>query len=289
MRLARSRPPVLQWRSGRGISCVTSGSGSDVDLAKARNARAARALGGRRLQITWAFKGAGLAGHDTLIDAYPDQEFDSPTRSTIPLLEYWRSPEQRVRELTTALGLLVPPRVQLNFEHKVRPPRGRGNSSHTDLMVSSPGLAIAIEAKWTEPRYKTVGDWLDGSTNREEVLQGWCDLLEQRSANPILEGDLHGLPYQMVHRAASACQQRNASSCWLVYLVFETTEKQRSEYLADLAHLRAVLGSRSSLGIALAECSMEQTRFLIELRRRWSAGERHLHAPVLQKLKNGFT
>ena len=239
------------------------------------------------MQIEWAFKGSELAGHDALLDRYPDKEFNSPTRSTIPLLEYWRSPEQRMRELTAALGLPVPPRVQLNFEHTACPPRGRGKASCTDLMAISPELAIAIEAKWAEPRYEVVGDWLRDSTNKAQVLRGWCDLLKQRGANPILEENLRGLPYQMIHRAASACHQRNASSCWLVYLVFETTAKKRSEYLADLVQLRDVLGSRSSLGIALAECSIEQSPFLIELRRRWDEGERHLHVPVLKRLKSG--
>ena len=245
-------------------------------------------MGGRALQTEWAFKGGGLGGHDALLDRYLDEEFNSPTRSTIPLLEYWRSPEQRIRELNSALGLPVPPRVQLNFEHTVCPPRGLGKPSHTDLMaISLPELAIAIEAKWTEPRYQIVGKWLRDSANRKEVLRGWCELLEQRGANPILEGDLRGLPYQMVHRAASACHVKDASSCWLVYLVFEPTARKRSEYLADLTHLRDVLGSRSSLGIALAECSIEQSRSLIELRRRWDNCEHHLHVPVLQRLKRG--
>ena len=61
------------------------------------------------MQIEWAFKGNELAGHDALLDRYPNDEFDSPTRSTIPLLEHWRSPKQRMLELTSALGLPVPP------------------------------------------------------------------------------------------------------------------------------------------------------------------------------------
>ena len=125
------------------------------------------------MQIGWAFKGSGLAGHDDLLDRYPDQEYGSPIRSTIPLLEYWRSPEQRMRELAAPLGLSVPPRVQLNFEHMVYPLRGRGNPSYTDLMVISPQLAIAIEAKWTEPRYEAVGDWLGDSTNRADLRGLW--------------------------------------------------------------------------------------------------------------------
>ena len=157
------------------------------------------------------------------------------------------------------------------------------------MAISLPELAIAIEAKWTEPRYQIVGKWLRDSANRKEVLRGWCELLEQRGANPILEGDLRGLPYQMVHRAASACHVKDASSCWLVYLVFEPTARKRSEYLADLTHLRDVLGSRSSLGIALAECSIEQSRSLIELRRRWDNCEHHLHVPVLQRAEEGWS
>lgn len=241
------------------------------------------------MEMEWEFKGGRLAGYGTLIDCYPDTEFDSPTRSTVALLDYCRSPEQCMRELHTALGLSVPARVLLNFEYTLSPRRGIGKPSQTDLMViSRPELAIAIEAKWTEPRYETVGTWLGDSPNRSEVLRGWCELLEQRGAKKDLEEDLHRLPYQMVHRAASACHVKDVSSCWVVYLVFKPTASKRSEYLADLTCFRDVLGSRSSLGIALAECSIEQSESLIELRRRWDdAGERQLNVPVRQCLKTG--
>lgn len=240
------------------------------------------------MEIGWAYQGTGLPGYDAVIGSYPDKEFDSPTRSTIPLLEYLRSPEQCMRELHTALGLPVPRRVHLNFEHTVSPPRGSGKASQTDLMaISLPECAIAIEAKWKEPRYEIVENWLRDSANRRDVLRGWCKLLEQRGANPDPEGELRGLPYQMVHRAASACHVKDASSCWIVYLVFEPTASKRSEYLADLTCLRDVLGSRSSLGIALAECSIEQSQSLIGFRRRWDTGERQFHVPVRQWMETG--
>ena len=106
---------------------MVSDSGGDANEAKARGGPAALRLGGCALQIAWAFKGSGLAGHDALLDRYSDQEFDSPTRSTIPLLEYWRSPKQPMRELTGVLGLPVPSRVQLNFEHTVCPREAGGS------------------------------------------------------------------------------------------------------------------------------------------------------------------
>ena len=240
------------------------------------------------MEVEWEFKGSGLAGHDALIDCYPDTEFYSPTRSTIALLEYCRLPEQCMRELHTALGLPVPARVRLNFEHTLSRRRGIGNPSQTDLMaISRPELAVAIEAKWKEPRYKNVEKWLRDSANRTEMLRGWCELLEKRGANPDLEAELRGVPYQMVHRAASACHVKDVASCWVVYLVFEPTARKRSEYLADLTCFRDVLGSRSSLGIALAECSIEQSESLIELRKRWDTGARQLHVPVRQRLKTG--
>ena len=239
------------------------------------------------MQIEWAFKGEQLAGHATVLDRFPRKEFDSPTRSTIPLLEFWRSPTQRIEELSTALQLPVPRHVQLHFEYLVRSPRGSGKESHTDLMVLSPEQAIAIEAKWTESRYQVIAKWLTGSSNRRAVLRGWCELLEQHGASPITEGSLSELPYQMVHRAASACHAIKTGRPLLVYLVFHPTAKKRAEYLSDLSRLRDVLGPRSSLVIAFAECSIEQLALLAELRRRWDVGERHLHEPVLQGLKSG--
>ena len=100
------------------------------------------------MRIDWALKGRALTGHEALIDGYPDQQFNSPWRSTIPLVEFWRSPEKRVRELCGALGLVVPTSVGLGFEHTVSPPRGRGKASHTDVMIATSQFAIAIEAKW---------------------------------------------------------------------------------------------------------------------------------------------
>ncbi|MDD9981834.1 MAG: hypothetical protein OXU81_10840 [Gammaproteobacteria bacterium] len=240
------------------------------------------------MQIKWSFKGNGVADHDALFDCYSAKELDSPTRSTIPLLEYWRSPEARLRELTAVLGLPLPTSVELNFEHTVKPRRGRGKASCTDLMVIAAEFVVAIEAKWTEPRYETVEDWLRDSENRAEVLRGWCDLLEQRGTKPIRKGDLRGLPYQMIHRAASACHaQGAATSRWLVYLSFDTTTKERDEYLVDLRRLRDVLGAESTLRIALAECTIEPSERLIQLRRRWTSGERRLHGSVRQEAKSG--
>lgn len=239
------------------------------------------------MRVEWFYKGQGLTGFDALLDGYPAEDFDSPTLSTIPLLAHWRFPRPRIRELANALGMPTPQRVRLDFEHRVNPPRGKGNASQTDLMLISPELSVAIEAKWTESRYETVGSWLSGKKNRQTVLRGWFDLLKRRGAGPILQRDVRDLPYQMVHRAASACHADDTANRWLVYQVFDATTTKRHEYLTDLKCLREALGPESQLGIALAECRIKPSSSLADLRQRLAAREPHLHAPVLQKVRQG--
>ena len=236
--------------------------------------------------IHWAFKGKPQLGFDALLDSYPGREFDSPTRSTLPLLQYWRTPEPRLAELNAVLDLPLSDPILLDFEHKVHPPRGRGKASHTDVMLTSPNLAAAIEAKWTEPRYEVVKTWLGDSPNCNDVLQGWLGLLERFGAGPLRPDHVLELPYQMIHRAASACSVESASNPWLLYLVFDPNPSMRSEYLTDLHGLRDALGPQSSLGIMLIECAIEKTSVHASLQARWNAGERTLNAPVLDALRS---
>lgn len=240
------------------------------------------------MRVNWLFKGRRLTGHEALIGAYPETEFNSPWRSTIPLIEYWRSPKERVLELTRALGLVEVDRTGLDFEHMVSPPRGRGKASHTDVMVTSPSFAMAIEAKWTERKSQVIRDWLDGSTNKAEVLRGWCDLLEQRTNGGIDEDDLAALPYQMIHRAASVCHEaRVGSTAWLTYMVFQADGNSLQDCLADLQRFAQVLGPRSGLGIVLVECGVAVSNTLKGLHAHWENGARELAGPVRAGLSDG--
>jgi hypothetical protein len=62
----------------------------------------------------------------------------------------------------------------MSFEYQVPPNRGRGKASHSDLMIGWDRAAAAIEAKWTEPEYELVSEWLGAkpTRNRKEVLSG---------------------------------------------------------------------------------------------------------------------
>lgn len=105
----------------------------------------------------------------------------SPLRSTVPLVDFWRRPEAVLAQLSGTVGVELSPPIDLCFEYPVPVQRGRGKASFTDLMISASSAAVAIEAKFTEPRGETVRDWLRDppEANRTEVLEGWLDLIRK--------------------------------------------------------------------------------------------------------------
>lgn len=242
------------------------------------------------MEIVWLYARRPVVGYQQLLHAYSDREFDSPCRSTVPLLMCWRDAEKRARELSKTLGFRLSNRVYLDFEYPVRVQRGKGRASCTDLMMNSGNTSLAIEAKWTEPRYETVSEWLGKGSNpknRQEVLEVWIDLLGQGSSKKPKVVDMLELPYQLVHRAASACFP-DSKNRWLVYQLFDMMSHEYEMYLRDLGNFAGVLGSGRSLKICVASYRIERTERQVELECRWTnSGERHLHEPVRTGLGNG--
>ena len=242
------------------------------------------------MKVVWSYGGSPVGGYQQLLHAYSDGEFDSPCRSTVPLLMCWRDAEKRARELSKTLGFRMSNRVSLDFEYPVPVQRGKGKPSCTDLMMKSGDTSLAIEAKWTEPGYQEVSAWLAEGSNRKnrcEVLNGWVDLLGQGSSRKPKAIDMLELPYQLVHRAASACFP-DSKDRWLVYQLFDMTSQKYETYLRDLRKLAGVLEPGRSLKICVASYRIERTKRQTELERRWTdSGERHLHEPVRTGLRNG--
>ncbi len=241
-------------------------------------------------RIVWKYQGRCISGYEQLLECYGDQEFDSPTRSTVPLLAYWRNPRQRVRELSKALKFPLPDQTSLDFEHPVGVQRGKGKPSFTDLMLTSGDVSLAIESKWTESRYEDVSTWIcrgSNPQNRTEVLKGWLDLLGRRCERQLSVVDVLRLPYQLVHRAASACASGSTTS-WLVYQLFDMDSEKQGMYLNDLQRLAKALEPGRTLRVCAALCSIERTERQIELERKWTElGERNLHGAVRAGLGDG--
>lgn len=151
----------------------------------------------------------------------PDDALNSPRRSVVPLLDFCRFPDEALVRLNEMVNPELRNASDMIFEYAVSVQQGRGKASFTDLLILTPEAVVAVEAKYTEPEYESVKSWLgEGKQNRHEVLQGWLNLLANAAGRKIAEADVHRLPYQLIHRAASACHVERSKRA-MIYLVFE--------------------------------------------------------------------
>lgn len=197
---------------------------------------------------------------NALLSKYSDSEFESPYRSTIPLLSLVQHGRETLREILARCGFRADP--DLHFEFQVRSPSGSGKASHTDLMVRTGQLAMAVEAKWTESPYQSVAKWLGISAgdNRAKVLSGWLQLIQPFASNQLTAGQVSAVTYQTIHRAASACAAGEQPQ--LSYLQFISKDRDGAiceERLADLGRLRTALGSSDRFPLRLIDVGIEAT------------------------------
>src|SRR5207248_1054781 len=85
------------------------------------------------------------------------KEFESATRSTVPMLDLLIHSRPVFDTIISEIG--IPSQYDLHLEYTVGPFGGRGKASHTDVMLTSGTESLAIEAKWTEPMYEAIKDW----------------------------------------------------------------------------------------------------------------------------------
>jgi hypothetical protein len=192
---------------------------------------------------------------------YPIGEFRSRSRSTVPLLSLVMHHQAVLRGILGACGLEGD--IDLAFEFQVRSPRGDGNPSHTDLMVRTATACMAVEAKWTEPPYPTVGRWLGKAptSNRLNVLGGWLDLIGRRTGSVPSIDAVEAITYQTIHRAASVCHVDGMPR--LAYLQFLSADQRGAAILehrrADLSALCEALGHPPGFPVFVIELAIEPT------------------------------
>lgn len=167
---------------------------------------------------SWENVASIFAAHDSL---------HSAQTSSLPLVQFWNPQStdgelsERAKDYLRILGFCTKPvaNPRLYFEYAVPVYKncGRGKASMTDLMILTDAHAIAIEAKWKEcrGRYQTIQRWLGKEEtedkNKRAVLGGWIeyinDYLDQKRCRHIEIGkdDEAKIPYQLLHRIASAC------------------------------------------------------------------------------------
>jgi len=240
----------------------------------------------RRNMIDLRTNGHSVGSFEELVEQLGVDAVASPKRSTVPLLDYWRQPERRLRVLEAHLGVKFSDQTELHFEYEVPVQQGRGKSSYTDLMILGDDVAVAIEAKFTEPRYESVETWLGAarSTNRGEVLEGWIRAIEGVTEGTVDREVVSGLPYQLIHRTASVCCVSRCRRV-VVYQVFG--DSPGPYYTEDLRRLASALPDRGGVSFYVVASAFHPTTTYAQLAARWDSGERDMGVDVREALLAG--
>lgn len=236
-----------------------------------------------------------VSGFNELLDKYPSNQFNSPRRSTVPLLAYWKEKgkcEEFLFHLDAPDGSDIPrpTALTLSFEYEVPVQKGKGAPSCTDLMIAGDKLVVAVEAKYTEPDYETVRQWLrkPNTENRRAVLQGWLSLLNETTGSQLAYSDVLDVAYQSVHRAASACFPHRGEAGvfrFMVYQMFEDSDKKVKKIVNDLAVLGKMIPP-AALHCTCLVVPMEKKAAFLALEERWvKEKERCLRDEVREGLR----
>lgn len=230
-------------------------------------------------------RGKKIDSFEELLASYPASEFDSPYRSTVLLLDYWRSLENTAKAFEKLVGVDFGNQMRLYFEFSVPVQCGWGKASSTDLMLTGNTFAVAVEVKFREPPYETVSKWLDkgDKKNRKKVLKGWISLIRSGTGVSLTLNDIASLPYQCIHRTASVCSEA-ATSRYVAYQVFEPAKEgyysQKLQALADLFQ------GDPTLSFCLIVCPFEPLEDYKKLLDLWDTGGRKLSSQVSEALKS---
>lgn len=226
------------------------------------------------------FKDEKINSFNEIIDKYGKNEFKSPYRSTIPLLALFKS------EVWNNFGLIAESdkdNIKYFFESETKVIKGKGRASCTDLMIISNDICIAVEAKRTEPPYASVKKWLGDSENKKLVLEGWLEIIEAKTKKAIDIQLINDLPYQLIHRVASACYMKK-NKTHIVYLVFDLNTTQKNYYLKSINSFSKLLNSSITIQLICFNIDKSEKQKKIEL--SWIDGNRDLSLDIIDSIKN---
>jgi hypothetical protein len=234
----------------------------------------------RRKEIMNKYKTVEVKSLAELLNQYSSKEFDSPFRSKIPLIILVYRYKAYLDELISAEQLN---KSEYIFEYETNVVKGKGFPSCTDLMIINEKENICIEAKRTEPEYIKVANWLNGTRNKLEVLDGWISLINKSSCKNIKVEDIQNISYQMIHRTASACSVNRLNKS-LVYIGFDLSDKMIDYYRKNLQIIKDIFGENMQviLGKFSIQCSQKYKNIEIE----WKSKKSGLSSKIIELIIN---
>lgn len=182
-----------------------------------------------------------------VLDALSQTKVHSFKTSSIPLAGFW-SPSNLQKFLErfnseTELDLIS---AKKYFEYPTECLDEKGNrlphskSSMTDLMLISDSHRIAIEAKYTEyseSHYELISEWnKENVKHKIAIKENWFRYIKEAGATYLSDvSELTDIPYQFLHRTASACFDKSKIPVLIYQIFYDDSNKDKmEEFVKDL-------------------------------------------------------
>ena len=169
-----------------------------------------------------------IHGYDQILDVLSTTKTNSSKTSSIPLADFWHPERNRTQKesLFRCIGLDALDLNEADYYFEYPTPAFSNWESRKTIRYSKPSMTdlmillgkstrVTIEAKYTEYVNDTkyiplLKEQNDGSQHRREIIQCWIDYIHNGKRGDIvtvqeLLDESPDLPYQFLHRTASAC------------------------------------------------------------------------------------
>ena len=201
--------------------------------------------------------------YNMILDYYSGTSINSIKTSSIPLSQLWKKTETILRDLSKNIKMHLSD-VNIFFEFPTKS-YGSNKASMSDVMIITDDVKIAVEGKYTEydySPYEKIKNWFEKgarSNNRNEVLNHWKKIIEAYSDLDMER--FEELPYQFLHRTASACFE-NPKKAIVLYQIFWDSESQKIDtFLDELKDSVRIINPRENLEYYVEKVEVKSIEF----------------------------
>ena len=211
--------------------------------------------------------------YENALSALATTKVNSYKTSSIPLADFWRP----TKELAKFIKKLADCGLEISygdrcFEYPTPCVDKKGKElkysrpSMTDLMIINDDLQVAIEGKYTEyseSNYETIKEWNpNNEPHKTDIKKQWFEYIRACGATIKNVDELdENIPYQFLHRAASACYNCKAvnKKPVLVYQLFfdDSNKKKKDEFVGNLKQWARQLGFTAAIKFYIVEVEVK--------------------------------
>lgn len=216
--------------------------------------------------------GNGNSKYKDVLTCLSTTEVKSYETSSLPLAQFWNPDNKELKlfyKKCKAVGLDLSkghryfeyPTPCLNNEGKCLK---NSHPSMTDLMIINDKEQIAIEGKYTEyskGKYETINEWLENKPHKKEIKDQWFKYIYDCGATKKTKIQ-NNIPYQFLHRTASACFCCSEKNPILIYQLFydSRNKAKKDEFISNLQKWAKELGFTKKIKFFIIEVEIKNIK-----------------------------